>query len=107
MNAPQHSVDLKRQDWAQQTTCRAFMLNAGTPDGDDVALMLDVLSDHWERISASFPEHAQDAAEKAHEAIRMAFSLVDAALVEVDSDPVSEEADFREIDHRARLENVR
>ena len=106
MNAPHHAVELKRQDWAEKTTCRAFMLNAGKPDGDDVALMLDVLYDHWERIAADLPDHAFDAAEEALSAINLAFSAVDAALVEAESDPVSDREDFAQIDNKARMENV-
>jgi len=106
MNAPQHAVDLKRRDWAEQTTCRAFMLNAGKPDGDDVAMMLDVLADHWDRIAADMPEHAWEAAEKAHDAIKAAFRLVDEAMRESAADPVSDREDFEALDRRARMENV-
>lgn len=107
MNAPHHAVELKRQDWAEQTTCRAFMLNAGKPDGDDIALMLDVLADHWDRIAADLPDHAWELAEDALSAIKLAHKAVDLALVEAESDPVSDREDFAQIDNKARLENVR
>ena len=107
MNAPHHAVELKRQDWAEQTTCRAFMLNAGKPDGDDVALMLDVLADHWDRIAADMPEHAWEAAEEALSCIKIAFKAVDLALQEASADPVSDREDFVQIDNKARMENVR
>lgn len=106
MNAPHHAVNLKRMDWAEQTTCRAFMLNAGSPDGDDVALMLDVLGDHWERISADLPEHAWELAEQALDAIHMAFKAVDLALVEAETDP-RDIRDMERADWKARMENVR
>lgn len=106
MNAPHHAVELKRQDWAEQTTCRAFMLYAGKPDGDDVSLMLDVLADHWERISGSMPEHAHQLAQDAHDAILLAFKAVDAALEEADTDP-RDIRDAERSDWNARLENVR
>ena len=106
MNAPHHAVDLKRSEWAEQTTVRAFINGGGTPDGDDVALMLDMLSDHWERIASDMPEWAHEAAEEAHAAICVAFKAVDLALVEAAADPVSDRDDFAQIDNKARMENV-
>jgi hypothetical protein len=102
MNAPQHNMIQKRQDWSEQTTVKSFINGVGTPDGDDVALMLDMLGDHWERIIEKFPHYAQDLAHEALAAIQLAFKAVDSALEESECDPVSDAEDFRSVDNSVR-----
>ncbi len=100
MNAPQHALILKRHEWAEQTTVRSFINGAGTPDGDDVMLMLDMLKDHWERLIDSMPHHAQDEAHEALDKIIAAWVAVSKALDEAECDPVSDDEDFRALDDR-------
>lgn len=101
MNAPHHSLMLKRAEWSEQTTVRAFINGVGEPDGDDIALMLDMIRDKWEGIIDTLPQHAQEEAHEALDAIEAAHMAVDKALAEAACDPVSDEQDFRQLDKRS------
>lgn len=107
MNAPAHNLHAKLAEWQEQTTFRAFLLGQGKPDADDVFLALDILRDHWERIGADIPEHAREAWDLAEEAIISAYAATDKAICEAEADPVSDADDFRALDNKARMENVR
>lgn len=107
MNAPTHNPQAKLAEWQEQTTFRAFLLGVGKPDADDVYLALDVLKDHAERIAATMPDHAWPLWEDAIASIELAAIAVDKAAVESEADPVSDAEDFRKIDNKARMENVR
>lgn len=106
MNAPAHNLTGKLAEWKEQTSFRAFLLGSGEPDGEDISMLLIVLKDHWERIGDSIPDHALDAWEDAQHAIWKAQSLVSEALDAVATDR-SDEEDFRELDWKARMDNVR
>lgn len=101
MNAPQHALMLKRHEWAEQTTVRAFMHGSGSPDGDDVLIMLDMLKDHWERLIEAMPAHAHELADEANDKITAAWVAVGKALEEAECDPVSDAEDFRQLDKRS------
>ena len=107
MNAPAHNLHAKLAEWQEQTTFRAFLLGSGQPDAEDVRMALQVLKTHMERLGEGVPEHAQEAWENAEESIRLAELAVDAAMQEAEADPVSDAEDFRRIDNRSRMENVR
>ena len=82
MTAPHHAIHAKLAEWSEQTTMRQFILGVGQPDGDDIALMLDMLRDKWEGIIDTLPQHAQDEAHEALDKIEAAWVAVDKALAE-------------------------
>ena len=107
MNAPAHNLHAKLAEWQEQTTFRAFICGAGSPDADDLFLALEVLKDHAERIAATMPDHAWPLWEDAIASIGLAATAVDKAIVESEADSVSDAEDFRKLDDKARMENVK
>lgn len=87
-------------------TFKAFLNGAGELDGDNVSLALDMLKDHWERISEDCKPHAEHLMQEAEDAIAAAWMAVGKALEENATDKTSDAADFAKQDNRARMANI-
>lgn len=88
-------------------TAMELLNGLGELDGDDIFLLLDVLSDKWESWSYDCKPHAEHLMNEAHEAMRAAWKAVDAALQEEAADKTSDEEDFVKQDNKARAYNIK
>jgi hypothetical protein len=114
MNAPAHSVALKRQSYSEDLTLRAFALGAGTLDGDDLILILQRVKQELQRLEPDSDE-CEDIYrlwEDAESYVSLAMHQIASLLDEREGTirrfrERSDAANFLAQDNAARAENVR